>query len=261
MGVYEMTPLDVAAAYTVFADGGVRAEPLFIDRVVGAEGNVLEQDMPRVHQVLDRRVAYVVTNLLEDVVNRGTAAGIRYEGLTAPAAGKTGTSGDGWFAGFTPDLLCVVWIGADDSRDLELTGAVSAVPIWTEFMKRALSSKQYQSTRGFSPPEGIKVVAIDPRTLQLATPSCPFTRQEVFVAGTEPTQFCGKHMNRMLVRVPVAWWLSRLFDHAEQEDVPKGVMVMGPPQWKQMQEMDTQNVDPKPPAPDAMSPKPQERPD
>jgi penicillin-binding protein 1B len=213
MGVYEMTPLDVATAYTIFANGGARAEPLLIDRVVSPEGNVVEQDVPRVHQVLDRRVAYIVTNLLEDVVNRGTAVGVRRQGITTAAAGKTGTSGDGWFAGFTPDLVCVVWIGFDDDRDLKLTGAASALPIWTEFMERASSPKQYQSTGFFSPPEGVKVVALDPRTLQLATPSCPIRLEEVFVVGTEPTQFCGQHTNRMMVKVPVAWWVSRHYDH------------------------------------------------
>jgi penicillin-binding protein 1B len=213
MGVYEMTPLDVAAAYTIFANGGARAEPLLIDRVVSPEGKVFEQDMPRVRQVLDRRVAYVVTSLLEDVVNRGTGVGVRRQGFTGAAAGKTGTSGDAWFAGFTPDLLCVVWIGFDDDRDLELTGAASAVPIWTEFMERASSLRQYQSTEVFSPPEGIKVAAIDPRTLQLATPYCPITLKEVFLVGTEPTQFCGQHTNQMMVQVPVAWWVSSHYVH------------------------------------------------
>jgi penicillin-binding protein 1B len=158
-------------------------------------------------------VAYVVTSILEDVVNRGTAVGVRRQGFTATAAGKTGTSGDGWFAGFTPDLVCVVWIGFDDNRDLELTGAVSAVPIWTEFMKGASSQIQYQSTGVFSPPEGVKVVAIDPGTLRLAAPACPIAHKEVFVVGTEPTQFCELHTNRMVVQVPVAWWVSRHYDH------------------------------------------------
>jgi penicillin-binding protein 1B len=162
---------------------------------------------------MDRRVAYVVTNILEDVVNRGTGKGIRRQGFTGAAAGKTGTSGDGWFAGFTPDLVCVVWIGFDDDYDLRLTGAASATPVWTDFMKRASSLPRYQSTGGFSPPEGIKAVAIDPETLQVATPFCPITLEEVFVVGTEPTQFCGQHTNRMVVNVPVGWWVSRHEDH------------------------------------------------
>jgi penicillin-binding protein 1B len=216
MGVYEMTPLDVAAAYTIFANGGARAEPLLIDRVVSPEGNVFEQGLPKVRQVLDRRVAYVVTSILEDVVNHGTAIGVRRDGFKAAAAGKTGTSIDGWFAGFTPDLVSVVWTGFDDNYDLGLTGAASATPIWTDFMERASSLTQYQSTGGFSPPEGIKVVAIDPRTLQVATPFCPVTRKEVFVDGTEPTQFCGQHTNGMMVNVPVAWWVSRHEDRYAQ---------------------------------------------
>lgn len=213
MGVYEMTPVDVAAAYTIFANGGARAEPLLVDKVVGPDGRVLEQNLPNVRQVMDRRVAYVVTSLLEDVINHGTAIGIRRQGFTGVAAGKTGTSGDGWFAGFTPDLVCVVWIGYDDHRDLQLTGAESAAPVWAELMERALSFTQYKYSGGFSPPEGVKVVAIDPRTLQLAAPSCPVKREEVFLAGTEPTETCAEHANRMVVQVPVAWWVSRRFDY------------------------------------------------
>jgi penicillin-binding protein 1B len=216
MGVYEMTPLDAAAAYTIFPNGGERAEPLLIDRVVGPEGNVLEQSLPSVRQVMDQRVAYVVTSILEDVINRGTGIVIRRQGFTGAAAGKTGTAIDGWFAGFTPDLVTVVWIGFDDDYHLGLTGAASATPIWGDFMERASSLARYQSTRGFSPPEGIKVVAIDPRTLQVATPFCPVARKEVFVGGTEPTQFCGQHTNRIIGNVPVGWWVSRQEDRYVQ---------------------------------------------
>ena len=221
MGVYELTPLDVGAAYTIFANGGARAEPMLIERVVSPEGNEFEPVAPRVNQVLDRRVAYVVTSILEDVVSRGTAANVRREGFVAAAAGKTGTTGDGWFAGFTPGLVCVVWIGFDDDRDLGLTGAASAVPVWTEFMERASSLTQYQSTAVFSPPEGVKVVAIDPRTLQLATPFCPIKHEEVFVAGTEPTEFCGQHTDRMMVQVPVASWVLRHDDQYSDSCKPR----------------------------------------
>jgi penicillin-binding protein 1B len=196
LGAYEMTPLDVAAGYTVFANGGVRAEPIFLRSMVSADGNVLEKNQPHTRQALDPRVAYVVTNILEDVVNRGTGAAVRARGFSAPAAGKTGTSRDGWFAGFTSNLLCIVWVGFDDNRDLGLSGTAAAAPIWAEFMKRAITIPAYQDTHGFPPPEGVTTVAIDPETLQLATPLCPVVRQEVFVSGTEPTEYCSRHGGR-----------------------------------------------------------------
>ena len=213
LGAYEMTPLDVAAGYTVFANGGTRAEPLFIRSVVNADGKTLEQNTPRLRQVLDPRVAYIVRDLLRDVINRGTGAGVRARGFTAPAAGKTGSSHDGWFVGFTSDLLCVVWVGFDDYRELGLTGSASALPIWVEFAKRAISLPRYQSTPALvppDPPDGITEVTIDPETLQLARPSCPVKRREIFVAGTEPTKFCAWHSRPMMTQVPVASWLSRL---------------------------------------------------
>jgi penicillin-binding protein 1B len=197
LGAYEMTPVDVAAGYTVFANGGVRAEPVFLRRVVGADGRVLERNEPRTRQALDPRVAYVVTNVLQDVVNRGTGAAVRARGFTGPAAGKTGTSRDGWFAGFTSNLLCIIWVGFDDNRDLGLSGTAAAAPIWAEFMKRAVTLPAYKDTRGFAAPEGVSTVTIDPETLQLATPLCPTTREEVFISGTEPTEYCSRHGGRM----------------------------------------------------------------
>jgi penicillin-binding protein 1B len=206
-----MTPLEVAAAYTVFANGGLRAEPNFMDRLVNADGVSLEQVTPRVRGAVDPRVAYEVTNILEDVINRGTGASVRARGFTGPAAGKTGTSRDGWFAGFTSNLLCIVWVGFDDNRDLGLSGAATAAPIWTEFMKRATTLPAYASLEEFPVPEGIAVLDIDPDTLQLATPSYPVTRREVFVQGSAPTEFCERHGGFMLTQTPPISWLSRIF--------------------------------------------------
>ena len=134
-----------------------------------------------------------MTNLLEDVINRGTGAGVRSRGFRAPAAGKTGTSHDGWFAGYTSNLLCVTWIGFDDNRELGLSGAASAAPIWTEFMKRAVLVPGFRDAKPFAAPEGIAKVAIDPQTQQLSTGSCPDQYDEVFVSGTEPTEPCSLH--------------------------------------------------------------------
>jgi len=187
-----MTPLEVAAAYTIFPGSGVRAEPLFIRGVKDAGGNWLERGQPRTRAALDPRVTYIVTNILQDVINRGTGFPARARGFTAPAAGKTGTSHDGWFAGFTSNLICVVWVGFDDNRELGLAGGTSAAPIWGEFMKRAIALPDYSNVRDFSPPAGVDVVAIDPATLERATPICPETRTEVFLAGDEPP-YCERH--------------------------------------------------------------------
>ena len=146
LGAYEMTPVDVAAGYTAFATNGTRAEPLYLRSVIGADGKVEESDSPRTRPVLDPRVAYLTTSLMEDVINRGTGASVRSLGFKAPAAGKTGTSHDGWFAGYTSNLLCVIWIGFDDNRDLGLSGSQTAAPIWAEFMKRAVTLPAYVNT-------------------------------------------------------------------------------------------------------------------
>lgn len=210
LGTYDMTPIDVAAAYTAFANGGVRAEPLFIRSVVSSDGSIVESNEPQTRAVLDPRVAYLVTSLMEDVINQGTGAVVRDMGFTAPAAGKTGTSHDGWFAGYTSNLECIVWVGFDDDRDIDLTGAETSAPIWGEFMKRAVQLPQYRNTQQFTPPAGVVEAMIDPQSGQLATPNCTQTREEYFVAGTEPTQYCQLHGGGVSQSAPVSW-LAHLF--------------------------------------------------
>jgi penicillin-binding protein 1B len=143
--------------------------------------------------VLDPRVNYLMVSMLEEVMRTGTAAGVRGRGFVVPAAGKTGTSHDGWFAGFTSELLCVVWVGFDDNRTLDLEGAHSALPIWTEFMKRALLMREYRNVKPFGVPEGIVSLDIDPESGMPVTPYCPVTKSEVFIAGTEPVGSCPLH--------------------------------------------------------------------
>jgi penicillin-binding protein 1B len=193
LGAYEMTPLEVAGAYTGFATVGTRAEPFFIKNVTSAGGNTLEKYTPVNKLVLDPRVAYLVDSVLKDVLNKGTGAQVRAKGFTLPAAGKTGTSRDGWFAGFTSNLVCVVWIGFDDNHDLGLAGGSTAAPIWAEFMIKATKMPAYRDAKEFERPEGVDSLIIDPETLQVATPSCPTTREEVYVAGSGPTQLCEAH--------------------------------------------------------------------
>jgi len=193
LGAYETTPLEIAGAYTAFANRGVRATPSALASVRSADGSVLYQHQPDPQAALDPRVAYLMVSLMEDVLRAGTGAGVRARGFTLPAAGKTGTSRDGWFAGFTSQLECVVWVGFDDNRDLNLEGAKSALPVWTEFMKRAAQLPQYRDAATFKPPPGIVSVQICPDSGQLAGPFCPEARSEVFIKGSEPTVQCEMH--------------------------------------------------------------------
>lgn len=190
LGAYEATPLEVAGGYTVFANGGERLEPTFFRLVRSQDGAAAQEFHPAPQRVLDPRVAYLMTNLMQGVMQYGTGAGVRSRGFTAPAAGKTGTSRDGWFAGYTSNLLCVVWVGFDDNSDLHLSGAQSALPVWTAFMKRAITLRRYRNTVPFSAPPGVVSVEIDADTGLLATPDCANRRMEVFVEGTQPTQPC-----------------------------------------------------------------------
>jgi len=193
LGSYDTSPLELAGAYTVFANHGVHVAPASIALVLGRGGEPLYQDRVEARQVLDPRVAYLMVSMMEDVLRSGTGAGVRSLGFDLPAAGKTGTSRDGWFAGFTTQLLTVVWVGFDDDRDLNLVGARSALPIWADFMKRAARLRPYRDATAFVPPPGIVTVDICPDSGQLAGPNCPHAHPEVFIDGTQPVIECQLH--------------------------------------------------------------------
>jgi len=193
LGSYEVMPLEIAGAYTVFTNNGDRVKPTFIKTIRDQHGaDIFDETEERKH-ALDPRVAYLIENMLEEVLHTGTGAEVRMKGFLLPAAGKTGTSRDGWFAGFTSKLICVVWVGFDDNRDFKLEGAHSALPIWTEFMKSAHKHREYSNVHGFSAPDGIVTADIDAETGLLATANCPKTRSEVFLAGTQPVEICTLH--------------------------------------------------------------------
>jgi penicillin-binding protein 1B len=194
LGAYEITPIEAVGAYTVFANGGDYIKPNFLRLVRSGEGKVIYRNKLEKKPAIDPRVAYLVTNLMEEVLRTGTAAGVRARHqLTFPAAGKTGTSHDGWFAGFTSELLCVVWVGFDDNRELNLEGAHSAAPIWADFMKAASEVREYRDTKPFPAPDGIVSIDIDPASGMPATPSCPTRRAEVYISGTQPVGACPLH--------------------------------------------------------------------
>jgi penicillin-binding protein 1B len=191
LGSYDASPLDMAGAYTSFANNGLRLSPILVRSVRNAKGDVLANYNTDQRQVLDPRISYVMTNMMEGVINNGLGyTAVRLRGFTAPAAGKTGSSHDGWFAGYTSNLLCIVWVGYDDYSDLRLSGAMTAAPIWTEFMKKAETLPAYADMRDFVQPSGVVDVQLDKVTNRLATPTCPDDYVSAFIAGTEPRDTC-----------------------------------------------------------------------
>ena len=191
LGSYEVTPLEIAGAYTMFANHGEVLSPNYIRMIRDQNDRAIYEQHPEARPVLDPRVSYLMVNVLEEVLRSGTGIRVRLTGFRLPAAGKTGTSHDGWFAGFTSELLCVVWVGYDDYRDIKLEGAQTALPIWTKFMDRAHTYRQYRRAKPFAAPDGIITVDIDPETGKLAAPGCGSEpRPEVFIAGTQPVELC-----------------------------------------------------------------------
>lgn len=185
LGTSEATPLQVASAYSSFATLGTRTTPIAISRITTGDGVTIAAPTPQKNEVLRPEVAYVMTSFMKDVVNRGTAAKVRARGLKANVAGKTGTSRDGWFAGYTPNLVCVVYVGFDDGSQLGLTGANSALPIWTDFMQVALT--EHPEWQGdWQMPEGVQQIEINPETGEPATPEDAERRVELFLNGTGP---------------------------------------------------------------------------
>jgi penicillin-binding protein 1B len=189
IGAFEVTPLEMVRAYTAFANGGLLSDLTPILKVYDGESNPVFVAQPKTDQALTPQIAFMVTSLLQSVMNRGTGAGVRTRGFSLPAAGKTGTSRDGWFAGYTPDMLCIVWVGFDDNRELNLSGAQAALPIWAEFMKKATYLRPLSGAE-FPLPDGVPEVEIDPTTGLLATNRCLEKEIEYFIKGTEPVVYC-----------------------------------------------------------------------
>jgi penicillin-binding protein 1B len=192
LGVFELTPFEVAQAYTIFQNGG-SVRPLRALSRIDAAGKVLAPKTAPLKSVARPETTFLVTNMMRSVLNEGTGAGARAAGFALDAAGKSGTTNDlrdAWFVGFTPELLTVVWVGFDDNQPLGLSGTQAALPIWTEFMKGALAGHSNQT---FAVPPGITFVEIDRDTGKLALPGCPRTFNESFLVGTEPTEFCELH--------------------------------------------------------------------
>ena len=194
LGTNEATPLEVATAYTAFASGGRLARPspvLHVDGPgdAGATGDLLEGT----GQVLKPATAYMLTDMLSDVIDHGTARAARGAFKGTAVAGKTGTSRDGWFAGYTPNLVCVVWVGFDDGGELDLTGADAALPAWTEFVKGAVELRPELGGEEFARPASVTFVDVDPETGLIASPSCPQRERVALAPAFVPTHECSLH--------------------------------------------------------------------
>ena len=193
LGVFEATPYEIATAYTLFPNGGTIRPLKHLLRVVSGGKDVTKKDASTPRTVARPDTTFLVTNMMRSVLNEGTAASARSMGFTLDAAGKTGTTNDlrdAWFVGFTPELLTVVWVGFDDNQPVGLSGARAALPMWTQFMRTALTGR---ASVPFEAPEGIVFVDIDAETGKLAAPHCPKIIPEAFLAGTEPREMCEMH--------------------------------------------------------------------
>jgi penicillin-binding protein 1B len=175
--------LQVAAAYAAFANGGYRIEPRL------TSGSEVQQG----RSVIQPSTAFIVTDMLEGVIDHGTARSATALQKTSAVAGKTGTSRDGWFVGYTPNLVCAVWVGFDDNEQLGLTGGEAALPIWMDFVKAALDLRPELGGKYFAQPDGVTIVEVDTDTNQLATGACPAHETVAILKSQAPSSECYRH--------------------------------------------------------------------
>jgi penicillin-binding protein 1A len=201
LGVSEVNLLELTQAYSVFPNGGIKVEPRFVLKITDRYGNILENNNTiKKEEVLDPQTAYIMTSLLQTVINEGTGYASRLWGFDKPAGGKTGTTDenmDTWFIGFTPQITVGVWVGFNDKTSLGKhgTGAEVALPIWTEFMKSATSGMEVLD---FQKPEGVFLRTICLESGLLATSRCPHTATDFFTERTEPREYCNLHPSKEL---------------------------------------------------------------
>jgi penicillin-binding protein 1B len=190
LGTSEVSPLQLAGAYTAFANEGRALRPTPVKSVSGTRAVAEKRLSTSSATVFSPQVAYLMTNLMQAVVDQGTASRLRAMGLKGAIAGKTGTSNDGWFVGYTPQIVCVAWVGFDDNHDLGMKASDTALPMWADFMSQAVELRANLTGGSFSKPTGIVTVEIDPTTGCLAGPESTSRRLEMFIAGTEPSSTC-----------------------------------------------------------------------
>ena len=207
LGTSEVSLLEITAAFAVFAQGGILVPPGGLRAVVEPTGERMDYAGGDRRQVISAQTAFLTTSLLEGVIERGTAVQAKAMGLGKRIAGKTGTTDeyrDAWFVGYTQDLVVGVWVGFDDRRELRLTGAQAALPIWMEMVRQFIPPDAPE----FAMPAGIVMRSIDPLSGQLATTECPDPMEEVFLEGTEPTEYCPLHGGGLFDRLKRTFGLS-----------------------------------------------------
>lgn len=192
LGAGDTTLLELSSAYQVFAAGGIARPAYALEAVVDGNGRLVYQHKASARRMMTPAVAYLMTGALREVMNFGTAASSKALGVDFPAAGKTGTTEDyhdAYFIGYTPNLVCGVWVGFDTPRDIGLTGAQAALPAWATFMNAAVPD----SSPDFAVPEGVVMATVDPDTGGLAIPACPHRATLPFLQGTAPHHMCSLH--------------------------------------------------------------------
>src|ERR1051325_9497171 len=202
LGTEEVTPLQLASAYAAFVNDGRRVDARVITNV--GEPPAAHAREAAVDQVVSPTTAYMITNMLAAVVDHGTAHRARGAVPGTAIAGKTGTSRDGWFVGYSPNLVCAVWIGFDDNKQLGLTGAEAALPAWVDFMKDAIAVRPDLGGEHFECPEGIKFVEIDSMTGLRSTLGCPLRELIAVTERTQPNLECYLHGNLPVQGSPFA---------------------------------------------------------
>ncbi len=249
IGTAAVTPLELARAYTTFATLGTTVQPRWIERVEDAAGNVVWQPGVKKVSVLDRGVAYLVTDMLRDAVNRGTGTGVRRAGFTGPAAGKTGTTNDAtdvWFVGYTPDLVAAVWFGFDEPQPLvhDASGGRMAAPVWGRMMRRIYSTRPVP--KPWARPESVVARRVDPGSGLLLPDGCRPRRgtaqEELFVNYAQPASTCprGKPdhepniFERAAAWLRVAWrdvgeWIASHFGREKETPRPVHEPYLGVP--------------------------------
>ena len=199
LGTMEVTPLQLAAAYAVFANGGRQVTPTFVSKIISGEDKVIYESAPSEKQIVSEKTAFMITDMLEAVVERGTAHTAKDAlGKTVAFAGKTGSSNDGWFVGYTPNLVTVAWIGFDETEDIGMTGGETALPLWTEFMQQAVSVRPELGGAGFEKPKGLVTIEIDPETGMLADKFCPRRETVVVPSSSSANIHCLRHQPQVV---------------------------------------------------------------
>lgn len=207
LGTFPVSPYEMASAFGIMANDGIRVEPVAVLKVVNSRGRILYEAKPKKERIIDAPYAYVMTNLMQSVFEQGGTANRVSSVLKRPVAGKTGTTNnDAWMVGYTPELSTAVWVGYDRNKAITTADSYKAAPIFADFMERTLDPVP---PKLFPIPDGVASVYIDPVTGKLANEACSPSRLEVFVQGTEPKEYCAESKSPAQPEKPAgnnSWW-------------------------------------------------------